>query len=567
MQKKTSLTLETGLILIGLAALNFFVSGRYVFWVAAWIAPVLALRLLHSHGVKRGLWLVFWGTYVTTSIAWYGATPIWGLAHFIFMLVNIGIGLLPFLIDRLLLPRLRQPDGSMPFVATLIFPAATTAFEFVLSSTNPIGNFGALGYSQAALPVLVQSTALFGMLGLTFLLSWFASIVHWLWTYNRPIPFTHPGVIGYGFLLGAVIMYGAIRLYSAPDATGTLPMLVQTLMLFGMLGLTFLLSWFANITKWLIPALHPGVVGYGLLLGAVISYGTVRLYSAPAAAETLTIASFTLEEVHVPDYVELMNSDLPTFRAKTAVLHQRYLNETAKAAAEGAQLVLWPESAGIGISDDVDLLIEKGQALAQQEGIYLGLPYLRLFPDSEQVAENKLLVIEPNGNIGIEHVKYGGNLLEGTLAGNGTIQTLDTPFGRIAGIICWDTDFPETVRQVGEKGVDILLSPSNEWAGIDPMHAEMARFRAVENGVTLVRQADKGLSAVFDPYGRLLAQERGGTHHLAANITISGVATYYATNIKEVVGIMAIGILLTVAAYALSRKQYLTPAPEFAMGD
>ena len=33
----------------------------------------------------------------------------------------------------------------------------------------------------------------------------------------------------------------------------------------------------------------------------------------------------------------------------------------------------------------------------------------------------------------------------------------------------------------------------------------MAMFRAIENGVTLVRQADNGLSIVVDPYGRVSA--------------------------------------------------------------
>jgi len=33
----------------------------------------------------------------------------------------------------------------------------------------------------------------------------------------------------------------------------------------------------------------------------------------------------------------------------------------------------------------------------------------------------------------------------------------------------------------------------------------MATYRAIENGVTLVRQADNGLSIVVDPYGRISA--------------------------------------------------------------
>jgi apolipoprotein N-acyltransferase len=44
-----------------------------------------------------------------------------------------------------------------------------------------------------------------------------------------------------------------------------------------------------------------------------------------------------------------------------------------------------------------------------------------------------------------------------------------------------------------------------EYRAIDPIHAHMAIYRAIENGVTVVRQADNGLSFVVDPYGRVVA--------------------------------------------------------------
>lgn len=502
MKKKPRMSRDVLLTVVVLAILNLFVSGRYIFWAAAWVAPILTLRLMHTHKLRRGLWLAFLGTYFTTAIVWYGATPIWGPAHFIFMLVNIGIGFVPFLLDRLIVPRMRHADGSMPFVATLVFPAAATAFDFLLSSSNPIGNFGALGYSQVALLPVVQSTALFGMLGLTFLLSWFASIAHWAWTYQRRLPVALPGVIGYALLLVALIGYGSLRLNNTPDNAGS-----------------------------------------------------------------VQIASFTLEEIHVPDYVELMKTDLDAFRAQTTALHERYLDATVQAAEAGAELVLWPEAAGIGISEDVDALIANGQTIAQEQGIYLGLPYFRLFPNDEQVAENKLLVIEPSGAIGIEHVKFGGNMLEGTLAGSGDIPTLDTPFGRIAAIICWDTDFPATVRQIGEQGVDMLLSPSLEWSGIDPMHAQMAQFRAVENGVTVIRQADKGLSVVIDPFGRIINEARGAEHMISAEIAVESMPTPYATTVKESLGVVSIAILMLSVVYGVAMRRKPADVPSVALGD
>ncbi len=64
----------------------------------------------------------------------------------------------------------------------------------------------------------------------------------------------------------------------------------------------------------------------------------------------------------------------------------------------------------------------------------------------------------------------------------------------------------EKMSQLGRNGADILLSPAHDWPEIDPMHAQMAVFRAIENGVSVVRQADQGRSITTDPYGRVLAE-------------------------------------------------------------
>jgi apolipoprotein N-acyltransferase len=62
----------------------------------------------------------------------------------------------------------------------------------------------------------------------------------------------------------------------------------------------------------------------------------------------------------------------------------------------------------------------------------------------------------------------------------------------------------------------------------------MAVFRAIENGVSLVRQADNGLSIVTDPYGRTLAT----TDHFTASerLMIAQVPTTGVTTVYSIVG-------------------------------
>jgi apolipoprotein N-acyltransferase len=54
------------------------------------------------------------------------------------------------------------------------------------------------------------------------------------------------------------------------------------------------------------------------------------------------------------------------------------------------------------------------------------------------------------------------------------------------------------MRQAGQAGAGILLAPAHDWAAIDPVHTQKATFRAIENGVGLVREANEGLSLAVD---------------------------------------------------------------------
>jgi apolipoprotein N-acyltransferase len=130
----------------------------------------------------------------------------------------------------------------------------------------------------------------------------------------------------------------------------------------------------------------------------------------------------------------------------------------------------------------------------------------------------------------LEHLKFGGAVLEGWQPGDGILHTVETPYGTLSGAVCADSTFPLPMRQAGRNGTDILLVGYLEWQAIDPLAAHLAVFRAIENGVSLVRVADNGLSLVSDPYGRILAATnhfRADERTIVAQVPTQGVFTLY----------------------------------------
>jgi apolipoprotein N-acyltransferase len=132
---------------------------------------------------------------------------------------------------------------------------------------------------------------------------------------------------------------------------------------------------------------------------------------------------------------------------------------------------------------------------------------------------------------------------------------VDTPFGALSGVICWDLDYPAVIQQAGRNGTGLLLDPSNDWLAVDPLHSQMAVFPAIENGMSIVRQTSDGLSIAVDPYGRVLAQTDffGSTDRtLVAQVPVGHVATIY-TAFGRWFGWACLSGFLILVAYVVAR--------------
>lgn len=78
-----------------------------------------------------------------------------------------------------------------------------------------------------------------------------------------------------------------------------------------------------------------------------------------------------------------------------------------------------------------------------------------------------------------------------------------------AAIICYEAIFPWSIDPIDDKGnADWIINVSNDgWYGNTTgpeQHLVMTRFRAVEQGLPVLRSTTTGISAVIDSYGRML---------------------------------------------------------------
>ena len=66
--------------------------------------------------------------------------------------------------------------------------------------------------------------------------------------------------------------------------------------------------------------------------------------------------------------------------------------------------------------------------------------------------------------------------------------------------ICFDFDFSYLFQSA--HGADLVIGPSNYFAGIGQSFFEHNIFRAIENGFTLIKCSEYGITGSVDPYGR-----------------------------------------------------------------
>jgi apolipoprotein N-acyltransferase len=109
---------------------------------------------------------------------------------------------------------------------------------------------------------------------------------------------------------------------------------------------------------------------------------------------------------------------------------------------------------------------------------------------------------------------------------------LDAGGSKLGVFICYESIFPDDIRQFANNGAQVLVNISNDgWygdSGAYAQHLKQSRMRAVENGRWLLLDTNTGRTAVIDPNGQIVASaDRKIRTVLQAPYALSNVTTFY----------------------------------------
>jgi apolipoprotein N-acyltransferase len=261
----------------------------------------------------------------------------------------------------------------------------------------------------------------------------------------------------------------------------------------------------------------------------------------------------------------------------------KYFELSRRAAADGAELLIWPETAIPtylvqepfnmakirAFVDSLDLPILSGIVYYTTRAVNdynVFNSAILLIPDQKDFQVYSKIHLVPMS----EKIPYSETFrkLRKVQLGQADFSSgrAHTIFRddriKFATLICFESAFPGFARTFAEKGAEMLVVITNDmWFGrtsLFEQHAMMAVFRAIENRIPVVRAANTGISMAIDKRGEILS--RTGTFE-EANLIVkvrpepsSSIYNRIGDVIPQSATVMAL-ILLVIAFWR--RREYI----------
>ncbi|MCK5284724.1 MAG: apolipoprotein N-acyltransferase [Alphaproteobacteria bacterium] len=244
-----------------------------------------------------------------------------------------------------------------------------------------------------------------------------------------------------------------------------------------------------------------------------------------------------------------------------------------------ATYIIWPETAlSYQYTQDKTAMNVLTEALknAYINEAYILTGLLRKDQDNKTLS-NSLVMIDKNGkmqNIYDKHhlVPFGEYIpfkkwipLETVTKFSGfssgeKAKTYKTPEGfRYSPLICYEAIFPGLIPRNEKERPDFIINVTNDaWYGISAgphQHLAQTVFRAVEEGIPVIRAANTGISAIIDPLGRVIHKDNL-FHDGSALISIPKKIVCFSKSIyTQIIGLLVVSLIIVAFGY---KKKYIT---------
>src|SRR6185312_10621010 len=187
-----------------------------------------------------------------------------------------------------------------------------------------------------------------------------------------------------------------------------------------------------------------------------------------------------------------------------------------------ARLVVWPELPAPFYYYDDPVFRQEAQHIARKHGYFL-FGTVAHTPRNQPL--NSAVLLGPQGNVigrydKVNLVPFGEFVPPlfsfvnrvtqeaGDFAPGHEIKVLPQPPNDLGVFICYESAFPDFVRQFARNGATVFFNLSNDGyfghSAAREQHLLLVRMRAVENRRFIVRSTNDGITASIDPAGRIV---------------------------------------------------------------
>lgn len=295
-----------------------------------------------------------------------------------------------------------------------------------------------------------------------------------------------------------------------------------------------------------------------LTIALIATSGALRLPSGPTP--TVPDVRLRIMQPNLSQDAKFRPADGPEILARYLALSDRATSPQTTGIGDVTHLV-WPESAfpfllhrEAAALSQIARALPRGAVLltgaARSDDALPGETGRRFYNAIQAVSDTGAIVATYDKIHLVPFGEYVPAFLDRALRALGIRQFVEIPGGFTAGrrrapfevpglppvaaSICYEAIFPGEIAAAPGARPGLIVNVTNDgWFGDTPgprQHFAQSRLRAVERGLPLVRAANTGISAVVDPYGRVVASLPVGVDGvLDSGLPKSGTPTVFDT--------------------------------------